>query len=419
VDAVMLGFVRNRLLALVLVGCGNGTGDDPDSGPDADPDLAVAVSCGAGTCAITDKGALKCWGPYAKGCGDECMPRGFPSKVVGLESGVVSVAVNVFHACAALDDGSVRCWGYNVNGELGNSCGSLSCLTSVVVCDLVAPAVKIATGFDTSCALSDGGSVQCWGCVDLGCWKSPTLVDGWHAGVRDLEAGSWYALGAADTGALEYWRMKCPGIEPTEDCPSPPVVVEGLPEPVIDAAGTSNSTCALLESGRIMCWGENNFGELGDGTTEDREQPTQVIGLDGVAIVEVVLGNSHTCALSGDGRVLCWGFNEKGQLGIGHLPEHSPSGSKWYIITQPTEVVGLPEPAVAIAAGGSHSCSVLESGSIYCWGNNMDGQLGNGEDERDECYEVEDYPNCYHPTPVRVVGFGPEPAGGWPQPPEE
>jgi hypothetical protein len=244
-------------------------------------------------------------------------------------------------------------------------------------------------------------------------------VDGWLSGIRKLEASPWYALGITDAGGLEAWRMYCPDLEPTEDCPGPATAVDGLPGPVTDAASSGYSTCALLESGRIMCWGENDFGELGDGTTEDREQPTQVIGLDEVATIDVVLGNSHTCALVDDGRVFCWGFNQKGQLGIGYLPEHSPSGSKWYIITQPTEVIGLPEPAVAVAAGGSHTCAVLGSGSVYCWGNNMDGQLGNGEDESDECYQVEDYPNCYHPTPVRVVGFGPEPAGGWPVPPEE
>ena len=410
VDAVRrLAFVWLSFLA--AWGCDRGgPAALPDSGSDAGPGLAVAVSCGAGTCAITDKGALKCWGPNTKGCGDECLPPGFPSQVIGMESGVVSVAVDVFHACAALEDGSVWCWGNSVDGVLGNSCGSDHCSEPLPVKDLVALSEAVALGADTSCALAADEAVQCWGCVGLGCGQPPTLVDGWHSGIRELEASPWYALGITDAGGLEAWQMSCPNLEPTEDCPGPPVAVDGLLGPVVDAAGSSVSTCALLETGRIMCWGNNQFGYLGDGTTEDREQPTPVIGLDDVVIVKVSMNSRPTCALTEDGRAFCWGDNRTGAIGNGTLSQREPT---------PSEVIDLPESITAISAGGEHACAIGESGAIYCWGNNMDGQLGNGEDERDECYEVEDYPNCYHPTPVRVVGFGPEPAEGWPEPPEE
>jgi alpha-tubulin suppressor-like RCC1 family protein len=209
--------------------------------------------------------------------------------------------------------------------------------------------------------------------------------------------------------------MYCPDLEPTEDCPSPPLVVDGFAEPVIDSASSGYSTCALLESGRIVCWGENTWGQLGDGTTEDRDFPTLVVGLDDVVVADVVMRSRSTCALAGDGRVYCWGNNEKGQVGNGHLPSTLAEAR----VSEPSEVEGLPEKIAGLSMGGEHACAIGEAGSIYCWGNNMDGQLGNGEGESDECYQVEDYPNCYHPTPVRVVGFGPEPEGGWPEPPGE
>jgi alpha-tubulin suppressor-like RCC1 family protein len=200
--------------------------------------------------------------------------------------------------------------------------------------------------------------------------------------------------------------MYCPNLEPTEDCPGPPATVEGLLEPVVDAAGSSVSTCGLLETGRIMCWGNNQFGYLGDGTIKDREQPTSVIGLDDVVIVKVSMNSRPTCALSEDGRVFCWGDNRTGAIGNGTLSQREPT---------PSEVVDLPESITAISAGGEHVCAVGESGAIYCWGRNYYGQLGDGRGLED-CPEFD---SCDTPFPVRVVGFGPEPAGGWPEPPEE
>ncbi|MFO8073989.1 MAG: hypothetical protein R6V85_19170 [Polyangia bacterium] len=196
----------------------------------------------------------------------------------------------------------------------------------------------------------------------------------------------------------------------------------GLPGPAVEADLGSGAACALLESGSLMCWGDNHWGQLGDGTTEDREKPVPVVGLDGVQIVGFTMGSvgSHACALADDGRVFCWGNNQRGQVGTGEISDEL---SAWKV-TEPSEVVGLSEPIVSVSAGTAHTCAVGASGAVYCWGKNSDGQLGNGRDrsacesDDDSCQLVEwttDKSACYCPSPVRVVGLGPEPDGGWPE----
>jgi alpha-tubulin suppressor-like RCC1 family protein len=138
----------------------------------------------------------------------------------------------------------------------------------------------------------------------------------------------------------------------------------GSPTPVAIAAG-SGHTCVLRESGAVACWGANGKGQLGDGSAADRSEPVAVRGLHDA--VELTLGRSHTCARRHAGIVVCWGSNERGQLGAGSEDSSSP---------QPIAVRGLRD-AVSLASGDDHTCAVRAEGSVVCWGNNSDGQLGN------------------------------------------
>ncbi len=132
------------------------------------------------------------------------------------------------------------------------------------------------------------------------------------------------------------------------------------------AAGYGQS-CALTNSGGVKCWGKNNYGQLGDGTTLRRLTPVDVVGLtSGVAAISA--GSGHTCALTDSGGVKCWGKNNYGQLGDGTTHRR----------LKPVDVVGLTSGVAAISAGSDHTCAVTDSGGAKCWGYNRSGQLGDG-----------------------------------------
>ena len=132
------------------------------------------------------------------------------------------------------------------------------------------------------------------------------------------------------------------------------------------AAG-HNHSCALTSAGAVWCWGDNGFGQLGDGTTSDRTAPVAVSGL-GSGVVAVSAGYGYTCALTSAGAALCWGVNSVGQLGDGTTTNRST----------PTTVSGLGSGVAAIDAGDSHTCAVTSAGAVLCWGVNTFGQLGDG-----------------------------------------
>src|SRR6185295_2870242 len=146
---------------------------------------------------------------------------------------------------------------------------------------------------------------------------------------------------------------------------SAPVAVAGLTG-VAAVSGGGVHTCAALTNGTVACWGENEFGQLGDGTNFSSTTPVQVSGITGA--VAVSLGWRHSCALLSSGTVQCWGQNEFGQLGDGTTTNRNT----------PVQVSGI-TGAVGITAGWwHHSCAVLGNGTVRCWGVNDWGQLGNG-----------------------------------------
>src|SRR3989441_3000983 len=156
-------------------------------------------------------------------------------------------------------------------------------------------------------------------------------------------------------------------------------------------AGGGFRACMRLPAGTVQCWGRNNFGQLGngDGNLADSSVPVAVRGL--TTATRVVTGDSHTCALLGDGTVQCWGVGDSGQRGDGTFNN---------ISTVPVAVVGLGN-AVAVAARGYHSCALLGDGTVWCWGRNVDGQLGNGTRASVDCSPG----SCGSSTPVQVGGI--------------
>jgi alpha-tubulin suppressor-like RCC1 family protein len=169
------------------------------------------------------------------------------------------------------------------------------------------------------------------------------------------------------TGAAACWGGNAYGQLGTGDLDPrlSPTTVPGLESGVIRVAAGRYHTGALLASS-VQCWGHNSYGQLGDGTTVDKSSPVEVAGISGLA--HLSMGSYHSCGVTAAGGAQCWGRNDYTQLGNG-LTANSPV---------PVDVLSLVSAASMLAAGLSHTCALLDTGVVQCWGRNDRGQLGDG-----------------------------------------
>lgn len=187
-----------------------------------------------------------------------------------------------------------------------------------------APATSLGLGFIHSCAVLSGGGAWCWGANDDGRLGNNTTTDA---------------------------RI--------------PVEVRAIGVSFVSLAAGGGHTCGLTTVGTVWCWGLNDIGQLGTGTTANSRIPVQVQA-PGVTFVELTAGNAHTCGRTSAGAIWCWGSNEQGQLGIGSTASSSAS---------PVQVQGV--AFVEVVAGNRHTCARTSAGTVWCWGENVYGQLGN------------------------------------------
>ena len=339
----------------------------------------VAVAAGPGhTCAITSGGALQCWGLNAYGqLGDGTTTnRSTAVTVSGLGSGVVTVGTGGYSSCAVTGGGAVQCWGYNAFGQLGDGTTTQR-LTPVAVSGLGTGVVAVTVGDEHACALTSGGAVQCWGWNGMGQLGDGTTTDRWTpvpvsgllSGANTVGAGAFHTCAVTSGGALQCWGFNLYGEigDGTTTDRLTPVTVIGLAGGETTVAAGGDHTCAVTTGGGVECWGRNAAGQLGDGTTTAHVMPVAVNGL-GSDVIAVTAGYSHSCALTSLGAVRCWGYNGCGQLGDGTTTNR----------TTPVTVSGLASGVVAVTAGSGHTCAVTSGGAVYCWGNNGSGQLGDG-----------------------------------------
>ena len=288
------------------------------------------------------------------------------------------------HTCVVRPNGTVRCWGRDMELQLGNDAAMSNSNIPVTVSGL-SDVVAIGSGIQHNCVLSSGGGVQCWGDGVSGVlgrgsstdsW-SPVAVTGLSSGVTQLSVGTAHTCAVTNTNGLKCWGNGSYGRlgDGTTNQKSVPTDIFPSGSGVIAVSLGDVSTCALFSGGSVQCWGRNYSGQLGTGGTTDSLSPTPVPTLtSGVVAISVGENNvlsgqaSHACALMTDGSVQCWGDNTAGQIGDGTT---SPR-------LVPTAVVGLPAPAVGISAGAKHTCAVLDTGALYCWGLNASQQLGDG-----------------------------------------
>ncbi|MFN8491195.1 MAG: hypothetical protein U0350_26600 [Caldilineaceae bacterium] len=328
------------------------------------------------TCAVLNSGAVKCWGSNWEGqLGDgSTIYSPVPVNVVGLNSGVSALTVGYWHACA-VQNGGVLCWGDNRSGQLGDGTIPYS-KKPITVSGLSSGVIAVTGGKLHTCALSTNGGVLCWGKNDFGQLGdntqtnhyTPTAVSGLSSGVQAIAAGSYHTCALLNNGAVKCWGWNWAGQvgDGGTTLRTTPADVVNLNRPVIALATGAEHTCALTASGGIKCWGFNGYGQLGDGTQNNRLTPVDVAGLSG-SIRALATGGFYTCAVTQANTAQCWGHDGYEQLGDGVTVTY-------YV---PTDVVGLTGGVSAVAAGSGHTCGLLSSGGVKCWGANDYGQLGN------------------------------------------
>ena len=342
----------------------------------------------------------------------------------GLVGGLLVVVLTLAFAVSA--EAGVLAWGENEVGQLGNGTTAGSNTPSPV--SGLGDATALAAGRNHSLALLSDGAVMAWGENEWG-----QLGDGTHTGPSSCDAayaaGSGYIVGCATTpipvagltgvvaiaaaaqdsyallsdGTVMAWgdnesgqlgdgSMSGPDSCYTQaeptQCSTTPVPVEGLDEVTAIAAG-QNFALALLKDGTVMAWGAGEEGDLGDGSVSWGDPvPTPVQGLS--ALTAIAAGGYNALALLSNGTVTAWGGNEFGQLGDGTLTQSDV----------PVAVSGLTGIS-AIAVGGA-SLALRDDGSVMAWGSNVSGQLGDGTlTGPSECFAL----NFCSPTPVEVSGI--------------
>jgi alpha-tubulin suppressor-like RCC1 family protein len=267
-----------------------------------------------------------------------------PVHVTGAPS-FASVVVAGYASCGLTPGGEAYCWGWSDHGQTGSG----------AVLDIIDHPARVTGGprflalsldIYHACGRTTSSSLFCWGSNDHG----------------EL---------AADNAAT----VACgSGIGAFPCAPSPVEAASGLS--VASVSAGSAHTCALTTADGLWCWGSNQDGALGNPTTLGGPAPVKVAG--GVAFTAVDAGEDHTCALGPDGSPWCWGLNTYGQLGVGVVNEVCPAfGSARPCHTSPG-LVQVPVSLVSISAGSGHTCGVSADGEIWCWGRGTAGQLGDG-----------------------------------------
>ena len=333
------------------------------------PDKEVTRKTGhTHTCALFESGKVKCWGYnyYGNlGLGDKNnrgdsageMGANLPYVDLGKER-VISLTVGAHHTCAIFKSRGVKCWGYNGNGELGygdatnrgDNPGELGSKLKFV--DLGGEKVlSLQAGYHHTCALLQSRRVKCWGYNTYG---SLGYGDRNNRGKLKSDMG-------VNLKFIELGKEKVQSI----------------------FTGSYN-TCAILQSGRVKCWGYNSYGNLGYGDKNNRgDSPSEMgvslghIDLGPEKVIEISLGYYHSCARFQSGRIKCWGYNYYGNLGYEDKVQRGDSAGEMGTNLKYVDLGG--EKVAGIRAGFQHSCALLQSGRIKCWGYNYYGQLGYGD----------------------------------------
>jgi alpha-tubulin suppressor-like RCC1 family protein len=393
---------------------------------------AIAIAAGGDhMCALLDNATVKCWGHNDDGQlgqgdtvnrGDAANEMGDNLFAVDLGTGrtAVSIAAGQHHTCAVLDNASVKCWGDNGNGQLGlgdtafrgDNPGEMGDNLPAVNLGTGRTATAITAGAFHTCAVLDNATVKCWGNAGLAQLgygditqrgdnanemgnNLPAVSLGTGRTATAITAGAFHTCVLLDNASVKCWGDNSSGQSGLGDTNNrgdqanemgdnlPVVAVAGHSLIAIGAGG--NHSCAIIDDGTLKCWGSNSFGQLGQGDTNDRggsanQMGTNLLPVDlgaGRTAVQVVGGDTDTCARLDDGSVKCWGRSFAGELGQGNTNTLGDQANEMGN-NLPAVNLGTGRTATSITAGSNHVCALLDDATVKCWGRNLSGQLGRG-----------------------------------------
>jgi alpha-tubulin suppressor-like RCC1 family protein len=325
------------------------------------------------------------------------------------------------HTCVVLVDNSVKCFGLGNEGQLGNEStsnigdgiGASVASSSAISLGLGRSARAIATGTSHTCALLDNMTVKCWGygavgaigsgstasrgdnsgemgealpAVDLGSGRTATMIAvGSNHSCALLDNATVKCWGRSASGQLGYNDTITRGDSSGEMGNALPAISFAAGRTATAIAAGANHTCALLDNARVVCWGNNEYGQLGQGNMDNigdgigqTVAATSTIDLGtGRTAIAISAGDLHTCALLDNAAVKCWGASANGRLGTGDTLDIGDESNEIGEALLPISL-GTGVSAVAISAGGAHTCVLLNTSAVKCFGNGTDGRLGYG-----------------------------------------
>jgi len=352
----------------------------------AQPGGIVLTAIGAGnnhTCALAGTTAY-CWGSNFNGqlgAGSTSSVSQFQPQLVAGGLQFASLAVGASHTCALTAVGTVYCWGIRGQGQFGDGIVTPTLTVAPTLGAGGQAFVSLAAGVEHTCGLTSTGSAFCWGTNSsirigqLGDGSStdrltPVPVSGGHT-FTQLSAASTSTCGLRADGAVLCWGSNSLGQlgnGSTAASSLVPVAVSGgRTYTRLGEASATSTRCAIETGGALWCWGDNSFGQVGDGTVgpEPRREPVRVAA--GTTFSAVANGVLHTCALTTAGAAFCWGRGSFGQLGNGgQLDSSTPVAVSGGLVFS------------SIKAGQQHTCAIGGTAPIraYCWGNNQFATIG-------------------------------------------
>ncbi len=343
-------------------------------------DAPLALAAGQDhSLGLAANGAVWSWGANLEGelgNGSRAVPSASPVPAIGVGQ-VIAISASRAHSLALREDGSVWEWG----GALVNARAVSSPRPQPAALARPNDVVAIATSTSHNLALRADGSLWAWGWNAYGQLGSGTTISAGTpirvtalSGVAAVDAGAFHSLALLTDGTVWSWGRNCCGelgsdalngltANPT------PRQVPGIDAATAVAAGTSHSL-VLRADGSVWSWGDAGFGQLGDPRLESRHLPARIEGLD--EVIAIAAADMHSFALRADGTVWAWGRNAEGELGLGSVSEEH-----CLCIATPTRITDL-DSVVAIASGARHALALRQDGSVWAWGTNRAGQLGDG-----------------------------------------